>query len=52
MVRVETATGIHDVDANVKDVREEGGSLIVRRDNTVVGKYRRWVAYWEVPQGN
>lgn len=40
------------LDAEPQDVTIENGSLIIRRDKHIVGRFRRHVAWWEQPTNN
>ena len=35
------------LDAEPKDVSAESGALIVRRDNQIIARFRRYTAWWE-----
>ena len=41
--------GTVQVDADVASVVTEGGTLILRRGNTVVARFRRFTGWHEVP---
>ena len=37
------------LDAQAENVTMENGSLIIRRDKHIVGRFRRHLAWWEQP---
>lgn len=37
------------VNAEAKDVSVENSSLIIRRDRTIIARYRRWIGWHEQP---
>lgn len=38
------------LNAEPQNVTTENGTLIVRRDNQVIARFRRHIAWWETPQ--
>jgi len=52
MIRIETETGTHYLDADPEDVNTTGQTLTVTVKGTVIGKFRKWVSYSETTQTN
>ena len=40
------------LDAEAQNVTMENGSLIIRRNKHIVGRFRRHLAWWEQPTNN
>ena len=34
------------INADPKNVKTENGSLVIRRDNVIVARFRRFIAWW------